>query len=306
LPPWFQAGSLWFTLFIEVVTPFAFFGPRRLRHAAALLQLLLQFLLLATGTYGFFNFLAIALCFLLLDDAFWPARVQRLLQRSPALPNSKLETRNSKLSFPLAAWVRGLVAAFILIVGLIQIWETWLSRTHAGPVPASPPAESSLAAAAHSLSVHTQRLGLVNAYGLFRVMTTERPEIIVEGSTDGVHWLPYEFFWKPGDLARPPAYVSPHMPRLDWQMWFAALELYESHGQSLPFWLPHFLQQLQLNNPEVLALVETNPFPKQPPAYLRLRLFLYTFPTEAEHDRTGNWWSRPAEPEFTLTSQPRS
>ena len=36
-------------------------------------------------------------------------------------------------------------------------------------------------------------------------------------------WLPYEFRYKPGDLRRPPAWVAPHQPRLDWQMWFAAL-----------------------------------------------------------------------------------
>jgi hypothetical protein len=33
----------------------------------------------------------------------------------------------------------------------------------------------------------------VNAYGLFAVMTTTRPEIIVEGSNDGVEWKAYEF-----------------------------------------------------------------------------------------------------------------
>ena len=41
---------------------------------------------------------------------------------------------------------------------------------------------------------------MVNSYGLFAVMTTERREIIVEGSNDGVNWLPYEFKYKPGDV----------------------------------------------------------------------------------------------------------
>lgn len=32
-----------------------------------------------------------------------------------------------------------------------------------------------------------------------------------------------EFMYKPGNMSRPPPIVTPHQPRLDWQMWFAAL-----------------------------------------------------------------------------------
>ncbi|HEY5281768.1 MAG TPA: lipase maturation factor family protein [Polyangia bacterium] len=32
--------------------------------------------------------------------------------------------------------------------------------------------------------------------------------------------------YKPGDLNHRPAFVAPHQPRLDWQMWFAALGNY--------------------------------------------------------------------------------
>src|SRR5262249_15222940 len=66
---------------------------------------------------------------------------------------------------------------------------------------------------------------LADGYGLFAVMTTSRPEIVFEGSNDGVNWLAYEFRYKPGDdLRRPPPWVEPHMPRLDWRLWFAAME----------------------------------------------------------------------------------
>src|SRR5207247_2542526 len=41
-----------------------------------------------------------------------------------------------------------------------------------------------------------------NTYGLFAVMTTSRPEIILEASNDAVTWLPYEFKYKPGDVKR--------------------------------------------------------------------------------------------------------
>ena len=42
---------------------------------------------------------------------------------------------------------------------------------------------------------------IINSYGLFAVMTTTRPEIVIEGSNDGLTWLAYEFKYKPGDLA---------------------------------------------------------------------------------------------------------
>jgi predicted DCC family thiol-disulfide oxidoreductase YuxK len=296
LSPGFQAGSLWFTLFIEVVTPFAFFGPRRLRHAAALLQILLQAMLLATGNYGFFNLLALALCLPLFDDAFWPAKIQRILQRSPIRPITTPTFRSHT-----ATWIRGSLASIIILISVIQFWETWITRTGTTPLAEQPPSVTGwVATQANTLSLAAQRLGLVNAYGLFRVMTTTRPEIIIEGSADGTHWLPYEFYWKPGDVMRPPAFTTPHMPRLDWQMWFAALELEESHGESVPFWLPRLLFNLQQNNPDVLALLSKNPFPATPPEYMRVRVFLYSFTSAAEHEKTGAWWTHPPDPELSL------
>jgi predicted DCC family thiol-disulfide oxidoreductase YuxK len=310
-PFWFQAGSLWLTLFIEIVTPFAFFAPRRLRHLVAVLQLCLQFMLMATGNYGFFNLLAVALALLLFDDAVWPARVQHLLSRSRPVPPSnpsRLKTFGSGL--------RTTAASIVIFIGLIQIWETWLTRTQApsaeSPAPPfQPPLYQGVLAdigdmlggLAHTVSIHAQSLGLVNGYGLFRVMTTERPEIIIEGSNDGVHWLPYEFYWKPGDVMRPPSFTTPHMPRLDWQMWFAALDIYEAH--QVPFWLPRFVSELQAGNPAVLGLLEKNPFPNAPPADIRLRLFLYRFTTPAEYAQTGAWWTHPDQPELTLNAKPR-
>src|SRR5439155_12227992 len=55
-----------------------------------------------------------------------------------------------------------------------------------------------------------------NSYGLFAVMTKSRPEIVVEGSNNGVVWKEYEFKYKPGDLQRRPMFVEPHPPRLEW------------------------------------------------------------------------------------------
>jgi hypothetical protein len=127
----------------------------------------------------------------------------------------------------------------------------------------------------------TARFDLVNYYGLFTVMSTERPEIIVEGSDDGSNWRAYEFRYKPGNMMRAPPIVEPYQPRLDWQMWFAALGSYQQNR-----WFVSFMIRLLEGQPAVLRLLEYNPFPKAPPKYIRARVFLYEF------TRFGDkaWW----------------
>ena len=82
-----------------------------------------------------------------------------------------------------------------------------------------------------------------NSYGLFRVMTTTRPEIIIEGSKDGKAWQTYQFAWKPSRENQPLHFTGPHMPRIDWQMWFEGLnfENYSGHPFSR-FLYGRFLQ----------------------------------------------------------------
>ena len=133
-------------------------------------------------------------------------------------------------------------------------------------------------------------LRIVNSYGLFAVMTTTLPEIIVEGSDDGVHWREYSFKYKPGDVMRRPQWNFPHQPRLDWQMWFAALGT-ESESP----WFSLFLQRLLENSPEVTALLSGNPFPDKPPLYVRALLYDYRYTSRAEKADTGAWWVRQPE-----------
>jgi hypothetical protein len=118
-------------------------------------------------------------------------------------------------------------------------------------------------------------------------MTTTRPEIIVEGSRDGVEGLPCEFKWKPGDVRGPPRFMAPHQPRLDWQMWFAALE----SSASCP-WFTDFAARHLEGSPEVVGLLARNPFPQAPPKDVRALVDEYRFSGFAERRRTRTWWSR--------------
>ena len=118
-------------------------------------------------------------------------------------------------------------------------------------------------------------------------MTRTRPEIVVEGSDDATAWRPYEFKWKPGDVSRAPRFTTPYMPRLDWQMWFAALDLSSNAEWFLPF-----CRRLLEGSPDVTALLATNPFPDHPPQYVRAVLYDYHFTSAAERRATGAWWRR--------------
>ena len=137
-----------------------------------------------------------------------------------------------------------------------------------------------------------------NNYGLFAVMTNPRMEIIVEGSNDGQTWLPYEFKYKPGDVMRRPGFVAPHQPRLDWQMWFAALGTYRDPSNR---WFLYFCVRLLEGSPPVLGLMEKNPFPAKPPQYMRARLYEYHFTTLEARRKTGAWWRRDLKGEYLPT-----
>ena len=134
---------------------------------------------------------------------------------------------------------------------------------------------------------------IANRYGLFAVMTTSRPEIIIEGSDDGINWLAYEFPSKPGALARAPSVVAPHQPRLDWQMWFAALGNVERNR-----WVVSMMQRLLEGSPQVEALFESNPFPDEPPLFVRAVVYQYEFTDFEERRESGAWWKREFRGEY--------
>jgi hypothetical protein len=131
---------------------------------------------------------------------------------------------------------------------------------------------------------------IVNPYGLFAVMTTTRPEIVIEGSADGAVWREYVFRYKPGPLSRPALWNIPHQPRLDWQMWFAALGSVRENP-----WIIGLMWRLLEGSPSVLALLESNPFEQRPPKYVRAQLYDYRFADRRTRALTHQWWVRRPE-----------
>jgi hypothetical protein len=258
LPRWILRTATGVMFVIEMLVPFLIVAPRRWRHGAGVALIALQVIILATGNYAFFNWLTIAICLPLFDDTFWPARWRA--RYAPV-------TESPPARRPVAWIAAGATAVFVFVA-------TFPSLIGAFNFPVPDPFGGALSA-----------FRSFNGYGLFRTMTTERPEIVVEGSRDGVNWSPYEFRWKPNGVRDRPLLVAPHQPRLDWQMWFAAL----GNVRYNP-WFVNFLVRLLEGSPEVLDLLAKNPFPDQPPRYVRAVLYQYQFTGWSED--TAAWWRR--------------
>jgi hypothetical protein len=274
LPPWFLTFSCLVMFLLELVAPFCLFAGRRVRHGAVLAIVGLQVIIALTGNYTFFNLLTIGLCLPFLDDRWW--------RRSSAEVADPF--RWPKLQ---QALLRG---AFFVIVALTGL-ETVAVFIPA--IVANGPILSLVTAAGPSRSFNT--------YGLFAVMTTRRPELVIEGSDDAQHWEPYVLPYKPGPLERMPRFVEPFQPRLDWQLWFAALGNADDNR-----WVYVLGEEILKGNPVVLDLFAANPFPARPPKYLRVIRYEYKFADPSVHGRTGQWWSRtPIDlyiPPFSLSS----
>jgi predicted DCC family thiol-disulfide oxidoreductase YuxK len=264
LPHWMLAGGAAAALFVEVGIVFLVFAPRRLRMAAAWCVLAFQCLIALTGNYNYFNLLTMLLCIFLFDDA-------ALRSALPARLAARIAERASRPG-RVATTLATAIALTVVPVGTNRVWQL----VFGGGIPV-----------ADALTDAVSPLLIVNSYGLFAVMTTARPEIVVEGSDDGEDWREYEFRYKPGPTSRRPPWTIPHQPRLDWQMWFAALG-----GVSEEPWFGNFMRRLLENSPQVLPLLAANPFPDHPPKYIRALLFEYRFADERSHAATGQWWVR--------------
>jgi hypothetical protein len=115
---------------------------------------------------------------------------------------------------------------------------------------------------------------------------------------DGTHWDPYVFRYKMNAANAHLPFIGPHMPRLDWQMWFAALEFRE-RGQP-PAWLMPFMLRLQEESPEVTGLLDTRSAAPKTPRFFRLRLEMLTFSTATERAVTGRVWEARDLSEYTI------
>jgi len=277
LPAWFHKLSTLGTLAIEIITPFFILGPRRLRWMAFVLLVGLQATVAFTGNYAFFNLLSASLCLFLLDDRMFVA----VALKGPPFERHNGDHSPSLAGRPFQARLDRIRRAVVITFAVITVPVSLAAFTGSIGLPLP------IASLVEPLADFIAPLRSINSYGLFAVMTTTRPEIIVEGSDDGVTWLAYEFKYKPGDLRRRPPWVAPHQPRLDWQMWFAALGRYEGEP-----WFRSFCFRLLDGSPAVRQLLARDPFAGRAPRYVRGRLYRYRMSDWETRRRDGAWWTR--------------
>src|SRR6266403_1103862 len=261
-PHWLLKFETAWNHFVELVVPWFTFGARLARHVAGVLLITFQMFLIISGNLSFLNYLTIIPFLACFDDSFLgrflPRSIVRRAQR--AAQNSQPSRINSGIA----------VALTIMVI--------WLSI----------PTVLNLASGRQLMNYSYDPLDLVNTYGAFAAYCPECDEIVFEGTDDAMvtgntKWKEYEFKAKPGDPNRRPPFVAPYQPRIDWQIWFAAM----SPPAEYP-WTLHFVWKLLHNDRGALSLIANNPFPDAPPHYIRARLYRYRFGPIGDKA----WWKR--------------
>ncbi len=279
--------SLLVMFIVEALMPFLIFAGRWGRIVFGLAKILLMVAIEATGNFGFFNLQTIVLCVPLLNDDL----LRRLIPRRWRPLESPLKSLVARSQWRSITGIT--LAATMLLVSTLTMAHEMVRTQQADKMPRVVVFALGLADRAmlswgdpHVLKPLAP-LRTINGYGLFRVMTTHRPEIIVEISNDGVTWEACEFPYKPGNVDRAPPLVAPHMPRLDWQMWFAAL-----NPRGNGYWLDALTQRILQGNPTTARLLGHPELANNPPRFVRLSYYEYKFSSAEQRRATGAWWSR--------------
>lgn len=263
LPMWLQRTSSVLTLVVELGVPWFIWRPRRLRLLVFATMAAFQVVVMATANYGFFNYLALALCLWVLDDGD--------LAWLPGGAGATAEPDRQAITM-----VPVFATAALVALSLVPF------------LPLVPPLRP-LARALLPVRAVLDEIRSVNAYHLFAQMTLVRREAVIEGSDDGSDWRSYELRYQPGDVDRAPPFVAPHQPRVDFQMWFLLLR------RGLAPWFHTLLDRVQHDPAVVAPLFARNPFPDAPPRLVRVAVYRYRFTDAATRARTGAWWSRELE-----------
>ena len=248
----------------QLVLPFGLFLPQPVASIAAALMIATQLYLVASGNYAWLNWLTIVILFSAVGD--------RVIGVHP-IGGAHLGA--------MPAWFTLAVLALAILVVILS-WR---------------PARN-LLSSRQVMNAAFDPLHLVNTYGAFGSVGRRRFEVIIEGTADetigpDTQWREYELPGKPGDVRRLPWQFAPYHLRLDWVLWFLPLSPHYGRG-----WFHPLLTRLLEGDVAILRLFMHNPFPHQPPRYVRALMYEYRFTTWSELRRTGAWWSREVDSVF--------
>jgi lipase maturation factor len=303
LPHRFQASTAFATLAMELGIVLMLFFPRSVRFICFCIVTPWEAVVILTANYTFLNYLVLSLGFLLLDDRSVRWLLPRTIRcwlpppaeappqaelaptaqspepaQEPADPDTNTAPRKraafSRIGQPLR--VAGVAVSALMLTWVAYATTAQMVRLlwSSAPLP-SAPIEA------------LEPFRIANQYGLFAVMTRGRYEIEFQGSNDGQTWTAYPFRYKPQALNEAPGIYAPYQPRFEWNLWFASLGDWQQYN-----FVPLTEERLLENDPDVLSLFRSNPFPQSPPRFVKAVLWQYWFTTLEEKRRTGNWWKR--------------
>ena len=257
--------GVWFNWLAEMVAPWFIFWPRIGRHIAGVILVLLQIVLIFSGNLSFLNWLTIIPALACFDDGFWAKLLpNRLVRKAKTAADNAPKESVTRL---MVVWV---IAALVAILS-IQPVQNMLSP---GQV----------------MNTSFDPFDLVNTYGAFGTVGQERLNVVFEGTMDDTTnnkaaWKEYDYKYLPTKLDKTPSQIAPYQPHLDWQMWFAAMSTADQYP-----WTYNLVWKLLHNDPGAVGLFGGNPFPNQPPRYIRAVLYRYHFATAGNPQ--GLYWTR--------------
>lgn len=271
LPEWMHKVSCWIMFGIELIVPFLIIIGGGLKYfkstikigkalhlVVAFSTILLMLVIFFSGNYNFFNLLVMAFCFLLIDNGQWQW----------ILGFEKKGVSLEKTS-GISRAIVGVSAVLILL------FSSWQMRNEIK-------GHQTLRGKTQKAVKTIRAFRSINSYGLFRVMTRTRPEIIFEGSNDKITWKEYELKSKINNVEKAPPFVAPHQPRFEWQMWFAALGTIQYNQ-----WVYTYMRRILEGSDKHESLLRENPFPNKPPKYMRALMYDYSFSEDG-----NTWWER--------------
>jgi Lipase maturation factor len=317
LSPWFHqlphaahAVGVVFNHVVEVVAPWFVFGPRRLRLVAGALMAAFQLVLIVSGNLAFLNWLTLVPILACFDDdallAILPRRARLwVAARLPARPPRNLHELAAAFGVaavavliwePVTGWLGAPLQVALgaaLVIAACVVWRKRdLHQLAIGAFAAvvaikSVPVIENLKGPHQAMNLEYDRLAIVNTYGAFGSVGMARYELVIEGTRDAdpehATWLPYELPCKPGDVARRPCVLGPYHRRLDWLIWFAAMDA-RPHDP----WVIHLVWKLLDGDPTIRTLLAVDPFDGAAPAWIRIRRFRYRFAPSS----SSAWWIR--------------
>jgi hypothetical protein len=256
--------GVWMNHLAELVAPWFVFWPRPARHIAGGVIILFQVTLIFSGNLSFLNWLTIIPTLACFDDGFWKRLLPRFLVR-----RAELAASQAVESKPMITTSRVLA----VIIGILSIQ----------PV-------ANMLSSRQIMNTSFDPFGLVNTYGAFGTVGKERMNLVFEGTMDDepneqASWKPYIYKGLPVLPGRRPPQVAPYQLRLDWQLWFAAMSTVDEYP-----WTLNLISKLLRNDPDALSLFAGNPFPGQPPKFIRVVRYHYSFAKPG--NKNGVWWNR--------------